>query len=314
MTLKTHDSPRTAMPDKQYPMMNQQANAEELTKQGDPQQPERMQCMEVWGGNGKVQRCFTMPGLRAWITSQPHQSADSGGDVFYLSSCASGRITRLLLADVSGHGAEVSEIAIGLRDLVRRNVNMIQQNRFVEAMNRQFVDFSGSDEFATALVCSFFAPTRTLAICNAGHPCPLIYRQNENRWEVIERRTPDAASISDIPLGILEESAYSHHKIKLGVGDMVLCYSDALSESLDSNGQQLGETGLARLVGEIGGQDPERFIARLFEEILAKNPDNLQQDDVTAILFQSEDTKPRMQDNLASPFRLFRKARINYEL
>lgn len=302
------------MTDEHGPKMNEPANTAGLSTQDGLPPPERMQCMEVWGGNGQAARCFTMPGLRAWIASQPHLCADSGGDVFYLSSCASGRITRLLLADVSGHGAEVSDIAIGLRDLMRRNVNVIQQNRFVETMNRQFVDFSGSNQFATALVCSFFAPTRTLAICNAGHPCPLIYRKSENRWEVIERRATAAPSISDIPLGILEESAYSHHKMKLDVGDMVLCYSDALSESLEANGQQLGESGLVALVNKVGRQEPELLISRLFEVIRAQNPDNLQQDDVTAILFQVENTKPRIQDNLASPFRLFRKARINNNL
>jgi len=98
------------------------------------------------------------------------------------------------------------------------------------------------------------------------------------------------------------------------VDDMVLCYSDALSESLETNGQQLGETGLARIVGKIGGQDPELLISRLFGEIQAQNSGNLQQDDVTAILFRVENTRPRMQDNLASPFRLMRKARINEQL
>ena len=44
----------------------------------------------------------------------------------------------MLLADVSGHGAEVAELGRGLRDLMRKNVNVIRQKRFVEGMNRQF--------------------------------------------------------------------------------------------------------------------------------------------------------------------------------
>ena len=43
----------------------------------------------------------------------------------------SGRITRMLLADVSGHGELVSQVAIGLRNLMRRNVNYVKQTRFV---------------------------------------------------------------------------------------------------------------------------------------------------------------------------------------
>lgn len=277
-------------------------------------EPERMQCMEVWGGNGKTHRCFAMPGLKTWVSSVPHSFADSGGDLFYVSSCASGRITRLLLADVSGHGPSASEIALGLRGLMRQNVNMIKQDRLVEAMNRQFSALSDCSAFATAIVGTFFAPKCTLAICNAGHPCPLVYRQREKKWQILERRSPTTTSVTDIPLGVLEDSSYSHHKIKLELGDMVFCYSDALTESYQSNGQQLGESGVAKLAGQLDAGEPELFIIRLLELIEAQQQGNLEQDDVTAVLLQVESTKPRLQDNLAAPFRLFRRAAVNEQL
>ena len=62
---------------------------------------EQMQCMEVWGGNHYSYNAFEMPGLRVWLFSRPHANARTGGDVCSLLSCASGRITRLLLADVT---------------------------------------------------------------------------------------------------------------------------------------------------------------------------------------------------------------------
>ena len=73
-----------------------------------------MQCMEVWGGNAQTESSVSMSGLDAWVYCQPYGSADAGGDVYYVSSCATGRITRLLVADVSGHGAAVHETAIVL--------------------------------------------------------------------------------------------------------------------------------------------------------------------------------------------------------
>ena len=88
--------------------------------------PTRMQCMEVWGGNQSVERSVETAGLKIWVYSRPYGKAHSGGDVHYLSSCASGRITRMLLADVSGHGESVSQIAVALRDLMRQNVNYIR--------------------------------------------------------------------------------------------------------------------------------------------------------------------------------------------
>ncbi|MBA4106393.1 MAG: hypothetical protein C0485_11595 [Pirellula sp.] len=66
-------------------------------------------------------------------------------------------MTRMLLADISGHGKLVAQLAVNLCDLMRRNVNYIRQTRFVGAMNQQFGDFSEQDSFATALVATFFA-------------------------------------------------------------------------------------------------------------------------------------------------------------
>lgn len=111
-----------------------------------------------------------MPGLDLWVHGEPFRSSDGGGDVYYLSSCASGRITRMLLADVSGHGASVAPVAVALRDLMRRNINFIKQTQLVASLNSQFESISATGCFATALVSTFFSPTKTLSVCNAGHP------------------------------------------------------------------------------------------------------------------------------------------------
>ena len=86
----------------------------------DQNDSERMHCMEVWGGNQATHQHFETAGLNVWIYSRPFRGATAGGDVYYLSACASGRITRMLLADVSGHGELVSNMAVSLRDLIRR--------------------------------------------------------------------------------------------------------------------------------------------------------------------------------------------------
>ena len=117
---------------------------------------ERMQCMEIWGGNRTIDKSFEAPGLDIYVHSIPYkESKTGGGDIYYVTSCASGRICRLLLADVSGHGEDVSEIAISLRDLLRDNVNRISQARFVSQMNKEFSTVSDSNRFATAVVATF---------------------------------------------------------------------------------------------------------------------------------------------------------------
>src|SRR5258708_374243 len=103
---------------------------------------QHMECMEVWGGSQLTAQGVVFGGLDAWVYSKPHGQAQRGGDVYYASSCVSGRISRLLLADVSGHGTPVAAIAADLRTLMRRFVNRWDQAEFVRLLNQQFSTLS----------------------------------------------------------------------------------------------------------------------------------------------------------------------------
>ncbi len=268
---------------------------------------ERMQCMEVWGGNREVHRHFEMAGLESWIYSQPHAGSTGGGDVYYISSCASGRITRLLLADVSGHGSEASETAVRLRDLMRANINLIKQTRFVQAMNQQFADMSANQRFATAIVCSYFAPNRSLSICNAGHPQPLLYRHAENQWSPIELDEPVGRDIADTPWGVVDQATYSECEIKLQQGDLLLFYSDSLPESNSAFGRQLGCQGVHEIVGSMDARDPDTLIPNLLQQIAGLAPQNLLDDDTTVFLVRATETATTIKDNLLAPVRVLRR-------
>ena len=150
-----------------------------------------MQCMEVWGGSQLTARGVEMGGLDAWVYSKPYAEAQRGGDVYYASSCATGRISRLLLADVAGHGKSVAGTAADLRTLMRRFVNRLDQTEFVRLLNQQFTALSRSGSFATAVVTTFFAPSRRLTVCNAGHPRPFLYRAAERKWTLLGHDTAD---------------------------------------------------------------------------------------------------------------------------
>src|SRR5579862_2224194 len=151
-----------------------------------PDQPsEQMQCMEVWGGSQLCSRAVEFGGLDTWVYSKPYGKAHAGGDVYYASSCATGRISRLLLADVAGHGKTVAATAADLRTLMRRFVNRLDQTEFVRLLNQQFMELSEGGAYATAIVSTFFAPSRRLTVCNAGHPRPLMYRAADRQWNLL---------------------------------------------------------------------------------------------------------------------------------
>ncbi|MGA3067824.1 MAG: PP2C family protein-serine/threonine phosphatase, partial [Tepidisphaeraceae bacterium] len=216
-------------------------------------------------------------------------------DVYYASSCATGRINRLLLADVSGHGDAVAESAATLRKLMRQYVNFLDQTKFVRSLNRQFAGLSRQGRFATALATTFFAPTRVLTVCNAGHPPPLLYSAATRSWSILEAPEEHSKLPRNIPLGIMDGTDYEQFDVELGVGDLVLCYTDALVESHDSGGEMLGPGGLLQIVQSVDVTAAEAVINAVLDKILVQHEGNLSADDVTVMLLCPSGTPPRIR-------------------
>ncbi len=266
---------------------------------------QRMSCMEIWGGNRAIETSFEAPGLDIYVHSQPFQDNESGGDIYYLTSCASGRISRFLLVDVSGHGDAASDLAKSLRDLLRQNVNKISQESFVVGMNREFGGLAQDSGFATAVVATFFEPTRTLDISVAGHPFPLYYRASRNKWFHLDPASTDA-SFENMPLGVVDETTYPGRKIKTEVNDMFLLYSDAFIESFvgQDRNAMLGVPGVIQLLNDSSNLAPDDVVPYLRDRIGAMAKGNLLDDDATLFLGHFTDTKVRLKDNLLAPIRL----------
>jgi serine phosphatase RsbU (regulator of sigma subunit) len=244
--------------------------------------------MEVWGGSQLTERGVEFGGLDAWVYSKPYGEATHGGDVYYASSCATGRITRLLLADVSGHGTKAAATAADLRTLMRRFVNRLDQTEFVRLLNQQFTELSQVGTFATAVVTTFFAPSRRLIVCNAGHPRPLLYRASQKKWNLLGKQTQ-----GNIPLGLIDATEYEQFDVELAEGDCLVSYSDALIECSDASGEMLGENGLLKVLRLLGDIPPERLIPALLKEIGERHPENLSEDDVTVMVVRVNGREPR---------------------
>jgi len=243
--------------------------------------------MEVWGGSQLTERGVSFGGLDAWIYSKPYGGAPSGGDVYYASSCASGRISRLLLADVAGHGVSVANTAADLRTLMRRFVNHLDQTEFVRRLNQQFTAMSKTGAFATAIVTTFFAPSRRLSVCNAGHPRPLLYRSTEGKWILLSHDAPATRRLANLPLGMIDVTEYEQFDIELTPGDCVLTYTDALMESCDADGEMLGEEGVLRILNLLGEMEPQPLVGALVREIATRYPENLSDDDATVMVVRA---------------------------
>lgn len=278
-----------------------------------------MQCMEVWGGNQAADNGVTMPGLDAWVYSRPYKGASGGGDVHYVSSCATGRILRLLVADVSGHGESVADAAVALRALMRRYVNFVDQTRFAIALNKAFTELAEGGTFATAVLATYWSPTDYLVVCNAGHPRPLLYRARTKQWDELatprhnQGAGPEAEdAFVNLPLGVAEPTGYDQFGVRLSRGDLVLLYTDSLIEARGGSGAGadalLGDRGLLELVRQLDPARPETLVADLVARIIEHGGGQPPEDDMTIMLLRHNGVRPAglFWRGLLAPFRIAR--------
>jgi serine phosphatase RsbU (regulator of sigma subunit) len=264
--------------------------------------------MEIWGGTAAVDTHVSMPGLDAWVLGRPYSGATNGGDVHYVSSCATGRVTRLLVADVSGHGSDVGMVADELRGLMRRYVNYIDQRRFFRAMNRKFAGLHTDGRFATAVVTTFFGPTDTLSVSNAGHPPPLLWRGRTREWTFLAPPSdgPEKEGMTNMPLGVIDATRYDRFDLKLEPGDVVLCYTDSLSEARDASGELMSMDCLLELANAIDGSRPAKVIPAFIAAVSGLWEGNLTGDDLTLLLFtpNGDDRRVPLRNRLLAPVRV----------
>lgn len=182
----------------------------------------------------------------------------------------------------------MAAFAADLRTLMRRFINRWDQAEFVRLLNQQFSALSKRGIYATAIISTFFAPSRRLILCNAGHPRPILYRAHQKEWSLLGREEHHhLPGPLNLPLGLLSVTEYEHFDVVLEPGDRVVAYTDALIESSDADGETLGEEGVLRILKLLGDVEAGKLIDALLGEIAERYPENLSGDDVTMLIVRA---------------------------
>lgn len=246
----------------------------------------QLQCMEIWNGNRSIENVVSAPGMEAWIFSEPYHGATNGGDVHYLSLCVGGIVTRLLLADVAGHGDQVGTSSELLRRLLRRFMNAKRQDRLVSELNRHFTELEEAGRFATAIVATWLSHKRQLLLTNAGHPRPLLYHTATGCWRFLAGQV-ESDDVANLPLGIDSQGKYEQFRVSVEPDDWLLLYTDSYVEVVGSHDQQLQESGLLQIVESLPlTNGPTEFGRMLNSRISEFSQNRPREDDTTLIVIR----------------------------
>ncbi len=249
--------------------------------------PHRLKCAETWASNSGTSGAAELPGLTVWVHSTPFGPGDAGGDVHYVSVCPSCIVSRIALADVSGHGRAVASLSAKLRELMQKYLTALEQASLMRDLNEAVMDELDGVHYATMVAAGFHGRRGLLVMTNAGHPPAMWYRASRDEWAWFEPRGEgEPSAIRGTPLGLLPNVSYDRTIVKPGAGDLIVLYSDGVSEATNRAGEELGRDDLMKLARGLDPVSAETFGGQLVEAVTDFREGQAAEDDETIIVLQ----------------------------
>jgi sigma-B regulation protein RsbU (phosphoserine phosphatase) len=209
-----------------------------------------------------------IPGLEIAAFSRPAQIV--GGDYFDFIDFSNG-FHGLAIADVAGHGVSASlhmaSIQALLWTLVPVNKSPAEVMRQVHKL---FIHNIRFETFVTFFIGAFDSSTKTLTFCNAGHQPPLILRKTKSKEGSLVMLHPTGAAI-----GLIEEAEFGENTIELQNGDLLVLYTDGVTEAFNLQNHEFGRerlTVLSRQVNTLPVKEIVQEIRQALEEFSEGKP------------------------------------------
>jgi serine phosphatase RsbU (regulator of sigma subunit) len=181
-----------------------------------------------------------VPGFELQGISFP--SYEIGGDYYDFIKCSDGRLV-VALGDVSGKGTAAALLMSSLHAAVHAQVASCRPiTETVGAVNRYLADNTPANRFVTLFYAELDPATGGLSFINAGHNPPLIAHGSDGTLEQL--------GAGGLPLGILPDYDYREGRTHLSAGDVLVVYSDGVTETQNPQGDEFGTTRLEEVISQ----------------------------------------------------------------
>ncbi len=162
-----------------------------------------------------------------------------GGDYYDFIHRQNGNLV-VALGDVSGKGTAAALLMSSLHAAVHAQFETHNSLReTISAINRYLVDSIPANRFVTLFYAELNPKDGTLSFLNAGHNPPLIVHAGG---------TMEQLAAGGLPLGIMADADFREGNTKLLPGDVLVIYSDGVSEAVSPTGEEFGPTRLYEAV------------------------------------------------------------------
>ncbi|MDO9538914.1 MAG: SpoIIE family protein phosphatase, partial [Methanocalculus sp.] len=190
-------------------------------------------------------------------------------------------ILGILIADVSGKGVSAALFMALSRIVVRLNIlwHSDPAIAIIDANNIICQD-SKAGMFVTLFYGTLSEKEGTLTYVNAGHNPPIVFRRRNGS---IEELMP-----TGIALGAVEKMHYFSEKIAVESGDIIVMYTDGITESINTIGEDFGEDRLRMIISENAHLTAHELLEKILDAVSTFSSGLPQFDDITLMVIRKE--------------------------
>lgn len=213
------------------------------------------------------------------------QARQVGGDYYDFLELRPGRLA-LVLADIAGKGVSGALLMAHLQANLRSQYAMAIDDlpRLFTSVNRLFCQNTDEANYATLFFADYDDSSRRLRYVNCGHLPPLVLRAGQDlQAEAGVHRVVERLESTSTVVGLFENWECSIGETALSPGDILVMYTDGVTEAEDAAGQDFGECRLLDALRSNAHLPAENLLRAVVSAVRAFSASE-QRDDITLVI------------------------------
>lgn len=216
-----------------------------------------------------------VPGFELAGTTRPHDEV--GGDYYDFLQVTDTRLG-IPIADVSGKGIPAALIMAGFRmSLLAEIRNEFAIRAIMRKVNSLLHESTDRDKFVTAFYGLLDHKNRVLIFSNAGHNPPILMR-TDGRYEYLVD--------GGVALGVLPDARYEERPIALRPGDVMVMYTDGVSEAESPQGEHFGTQRIEQALARMADRTAKEILDGIVADVMAFTGARGPNDDLTLVVLK----------------------------
>ena len=215
------------------------------------------------------------------------------GDYYDYQRLSANRLA-FAIGDVAGKGISAALLMAGIQSAMRMELRAslelatpsydgangyrLSTARLVSELNQQLHATTSAEKFATFCIALYDDETGMLTYTNAGHLPPIL----------IHNGSSTLLDINGTVVGAFPSSKYDESKVELHAGDLLVCYTDGITEPENEYGEMFGEGRLIELVSKNADRDDHRVIEVVMDAVRQWTGAPELSDDMTVLLARKQ--------------------------